>query len=419
MAANVIMPKQGVSMVEGTIAQWYVKEGDAVHPGDILASVETEKFINDLESRAEGVVARILVQEGETVPVATVLAIVAEPGEDPASICAAMKPDESAPSGAAIPEAAGPSALGHAAGGAGGGTPSGAAIPEAIESSALGRIMAAPRARALAAEIGVRLQDVRGTGKDGMITEHDVREHAAAAARGAQSAREEPCPPADELVRMSPVRRAIAQNMMRSVQGSAQARHVARVDMGEAIRQREALKRRGLRVSFSDIVIHAAARALSEYPMMNAQIRGDDIVLRRGISVGLAVTTERDELFVPVLRGADSMELAEIAGRTRELIARAREGRLSGEDCGGGSFTVSNLGMFGLDEFTAILNPPETGILAVGRIADAPVARDGAVVIRPMMALTLTYDHRVVDGAYSAKFLMRIAELLQAPSNID
>lgn len=402
MATNIIMPKQGISMKEGTIIKWYVAEGDRIKMGDMLASVETNKFVNDIESRVSGVVKKIIVPEGETVAVNTVIAIVGAPDEVISDVPAVETQTQTA--------AAEEPAAAHAE----------------TQAPAVGsrQIKAAPRARALAKKLGISLESIVGTGKQGLITEKDVELAQSGVSSPETSAVEEPaaggqslpeCVMDERREAISPVRRATAKIMCDSLHEAAQTHHRVHVDMTECVNLRASLKAKGQPASYNDILIRAVAQALVQYPYMNAEWAGDALVMRHDAAVGLAVATDRDELFVPVVHSANRKTLMQISAETREIVRKARENQLGMDDTLGGTFTISNLGMFGIDEFVAILNPPQTGILAVGGIVDKTVVINKQVEIRPMMTMTLTYDHRVVDGAYAAKFLAYIKSLIEAP----
>lgn len=401
MPTYIIMPKQGVSMKEGTVVHWYVQEGQRIERGDLIAQIETNKFINDIESRASGIILKLLAAEGDTVTVNEAIAIVAKPGE--------------LPNARAQPTAEQSQRLSE----------------QAQCVSAL-RVRAVPTVRKLARDLNVDLERLKGTGKDGVVTEADVR--AAAIFAPAPLAYLDTVQPAflvatasmdggvmpraapkGRLERMSHVRKAIARHMKESQDQAAQATVRVYADMTELKHMRNSLKTCGQNASFNDFLILVVARALVRYPRMSAQWADQDLFYPDDINIGLAVATDRDELFVPVIRNADKKSLAVIAQESVHLVEKAREGALDPTDMGDRTFTLSNLGMLGAESFTAILNPPETGILAVGSMSDCPVAINGVVEIRPIMSLTLTYDHRVVDGAYATKFLTMVQNLLQTP----
>jgi pyruvate dehydrogenase E2 component (dihydrolipoamide acetyltransferase) len=284
-----------------------------------------------------------------------------------------------------------------------------------------GRIVASPAARRLGRELGVDLTRLTGSGPGGRIIERDVQ--AAASAPAAPVAPAAPAlaqpPVGASTIALQGMRRTIAERMLQSQNSNATVTATLEVDMDEATRLRQQLvgeweQREGVRVTFTDLIVKAAAKALLEYPRLNATLRGDQIVEQAEVHVGIAVALD-DGLIVPVLRNAERKSLIEIGRETRALGERARAGQLAIPDVTGGTFTITNLGTYGVDAFTPIINPPEAAILGVGKIARKPVARDDQVVIRPMMWLSLTFDHRIVDGAPAATFLRRVQEILEKP----
>ncbi|HEY3107650.1 MAG TPA: dihydrolipoamide acetyltransferase family protein, partial [Chloroflexota bacterium] len=287
-----------------------------------------------------------------------------------------------------------------------------------------GRTVASPAARRLAGELGVELTGLRGSGPGGRIIERDVQAAAATPAPAVAAGPAAPAlaqPPAvgARTLPLQGMRRTIAERMLQSQNSNATVTVTLEVDMEDATRLRQQLvgeweQREGVRITFTDLIVKAAARALVEHPRLNATLRGDQIIEQAEVHVGIAVALD-DGLIVPVLRNAERKSLLEIGRETRSLGERARAGRLAIPDVTGGTFTITNLGTYGVDAFTPIINPPEAAILGVGKIASRPVARDDRVVIRPMMWLSLTFDHRIVDGAPAAIFLRRVQEILEKP----
>ena len=370
---TVIMPKQGLQMEVGTITHWLVKEGDFITEGQPLFEMETDKLAITIDSTATGTVLKLLYEEGESVEVAEPIAYIGTPGAQP----------DAAPSD---------------------------------------RIFATPRARMAAEERHVDLAAVAPTGPDRLIIERDVLNAAPAAAPSEPPKKAvEPAPlPADEametVIPLKGMRKIIAQRMHDSLSELAQANHRMEVDMTEAVRVRDQLKAAGVKVSYNDLVIRCVARALSEYPEMNSTMTETAIIQKHYVNVGMAVATDGG-LLVPVIRDADRLPLSEISRQAADLGRRAREGGLTPDELTGGTFTVTNLGMFGVDSFTAIVNAPEAGILAVGQMKKrAVVLPDDSIAVRPMMWLSLTYDHRIVDGAPAARFLGRVRDLLEKPA---
>ena len=439
MAVNVTMPKWGLTMKEGTITKWFKSEGDTIRKGEPFFEVETEKITNIVEATADGVVFQIVVAAGTTIAVGTILAVVAEPGEQPDRI-------EGIQAGELIEEAAA--------------SPQRAASEPAKKPSAKKFVPATPASRRLAKELGVELTLVEGTGPGGRITEADVKRfHEAgppapkmtplaaemirqegldiAAIEGTGEGgkitkedvqrlldlkkREETALPVKSIP-FSGMRRSIAENMHASLHTTAQLTTFVEVDVTEMIRFRdlvraEYVKDENVRISNNDIIILATSRALKRHPMMNSTLVGDEILLHDSVHMGIAVALD-EGLIVPVLKDADQKSLLEIAGCARELARKARSGSLEVDEVTGGTFTISNISMFQVDGVTPILKPPETGILGVGRVKEKPAVFEGQIAIRSMMFLCLTFDHQVVDGAPASEFLQTVARYLEQPNLI-
>lgn len=433
MAEKIIMPKQGLQMTEGTITKWLVKEGDKVEIGQPLFEMETDKNTIQIDSTAAGEVLKLVAKEDETVPITETIAIVGKKGEDFADLLPKKEEKKPEPAPApAVPTApavkvapAAPAADDVTPIALEGGRifvtprakmtaerknldyktvkgtgPSGLIIERDVLAAAA--VKASPVAKAIAARKGVSVTTVTGTGENGKIVKHDIL------SGDANLARE------DKVIPISGMRKVIADNMMNSVQSMAHAYHKVAVDMSQAKLIRAAFKKAEKKVSFNDIIIMALGRALQEHPRMNALVEDGKITEKGSVNIGIAVAVDNG-LIVPTVRDVQNMTLGEIHDESARLIAKTKAGGLKKEDYSGGTFTVSNLGMFGIDEFTAIVNPPQVGILAVGAMTDTPVVRDGQIVVRPMMNLVLTYDHRVIDGAPAAQFLSRLKELLENP----
>lgn len=446
MASVIIMPKQGLLMEEGTITKWLAKEGEQTTEGAPLFEMETDKLTITMDSTATGTVLKILHPEGDTVPITQPIAIVGQPGEDISALLGGEAP-------AAAPAAAAPEAP----------TAEAAPAPQPVVEHAPGeRVFSSPRARLRAEENGVDIAAVPGSGPDGLVVERDVQNYIAnqptvtpLAANQARiqgidlsgltgtgpngkittedlhiaSAAVEPAPAAEpipgQLTRgtrteaMSGMRKAISRNMLTSKSTNAQTNHRMVVDMTAAVALRRQYKALGIKISYNDIIVRACAKALQDFPIVNASVDGSDIVYHDYVNIGTAVSVPGG-LIVPVIRDADIIGLTGIAAKSAELIEKAREGRLTEADYHGGTFTVSSLGMFDLDDFVAIINPPESAILAVGKIAKTPVVvtddeGEDHVVIKSMCALCLSYDHRIIDGAEAAKFLQKLKSYLQNP----
>lgn len=446
MASVIIMPKQGLLMEEGTITKWLAKEGEQTTEDAPLFEMETDKLTITMDSTATGTVLKILHPEGDTVPITQPIAIVGQPGEDISGLLGGEAP-------AAAPAAAAPEAP----------TAEAAPAPQPVVEHAPGeRVFSSPRARLRAEENGVDIAAVPGSGPDGLVVERDVQNYIAnqptvtpLAANQARiqgidlsgltgtgpngkittedlhiaSAAVEPAPAAEpipgQLTRgtrteaMSGMRKAISRNMLTSKSTNAQTNHRMVVDMTAAVALRRQYKALGIKISYNDIIVRACAKALQDFPIVNASVDGSDIVYHDYVNIGTAVSVPGG-LIVPVIRDADIIGLTGIAAKSAELIEKAREGRLTEADYHGGTFTVSSLGMFDLDDFVAIINPPESAILAVGKIAKTPVVvtddeGEDQVVIKSMCALCLSYDHRIIDGAEAAKFLQKLKSYLQNP----
>lgn len=393
MATTVIMPKLGLTMTEGTIERWLKQEGDRVEKGDPLVEIITEKINFQYESPASGILRKILHHEGEVVPVATPIALLVEEGE-------ALPEFE-----AIQPEA--PVEMHRPA-----------AVEREIRESRT-RIFISPIARKIAEERGLDLSLLKGSGPGGRIIKQDVLEAAEKA-----SAREvkPPLPlekPAGRVIPLKGIRKIIARRMTESFQSIPHFYLSLEVDMSclQDLRERlkdEVEKRAGIKLTLTDILVKVAASALKDHPIINSRIEEDHIRLLEEINIGVAIALE-DGLIVPVVHHADKKSLTEIALTLRDLTERARGGKLSLEDVGGGTFTLSNMGMLGIDKFNPIINPPECSILGVGRTIEKPVVQAGEIRIRPMAWFNLSSDHRIIDGATAALFLNHLKRTIENP----
>ena len=399
MAYEVQMPKWGLTMKTGKIARWSVQEGERVEKGKPLLEVETDKITNVVEAPESGVLLKILVAKGQTAAVKSVIAVIGQPGENVDAWEAQGQPvAEGAPKAPASKAAP----VGKAAG---------------------GEVRAMPAARRAAKELGIDLAQVAGTGKDGAVTEKDVLAYKAAldsapAAPAEEAGAAEPCD--DEIVPMEGMRRIIADNMQASLQNAAQLTVSVDCDVTEAeeLRQKAIARARkkdpGYRLSWNDIVSYAVCRALVQVPVMNSTLQEDGIHLHKRVNLGIAVSLDQG-LIVPNVKDAGSLSIEELKAKVRDVAARARTGALEPDEIHGGTFTISNVSMMGIDHFTTILNPPETGILGVGRIAEKPWVHNGALAVRQVMALSLTFNHMVTDGGPAMKFLRILADMLEKP----
>jgi len=429
------MPKWGLTMKQGKVTQWLKNEGDYVEKGEALFEVETEKITNLVEATASGILVQIVVPAGTVVPTGAVLAVLAEPGEKPERIEEGIIDRETREEKPAEAVASG----------------------EVTEAKPF--IPVTPAARRLAKELGVELKQITGTGPGGRVTEMDVKKWVEAKPSKPRTApldgemarqssldvstlagtgergkitkedgqlalemrgRKEEESKRVRVIPFTGMRRTVADNMYSSLQSTAQLTVFTEVDVTEMVRLLELVREKYkkdemVRVSFNDIIILAASRVLKRFPIMNSTLMGEEILLHESVNMGIAVALS-EGLIVPVLRDADSKGLLQIAKEARELAGRARQGTLSVDEVTGGTFTITNVSMFDVDGFTPILKPPETGILGVGRIKEKPAVHEGQIAIRSMMFLSLTFDHRVVDGAPANDFLQTVARYLQNPA---
>ena len=394
MATKVHMEALSPTMEEGRLVKWTKKEGDAVKTGDTLAEVETDKAVMELVARADGQLIKVLVAEGTTVPVGNVVAYIGAPGEKVDGASDAAPATKSAPS--AEPRA--PSAVRSA--------------PESAPADAT-RVKASPLAKRMAKDAGLDLQLVRGSGPGGRVVKRDLE--AVGSQRTAPSAPRTPVEGAPrtpfEDVPLTQIRKTIAKRLAASIGPIPHFFLTTEVDMERAAEARGALE---VKVSFNDIVIKAVALALTKHRACNAWFQEDHIRYWNEVHIGMAVAVE-DGLITPVIRDADRKSLVQIGAESRELAERARNRRLKPEEYTGSSFSVSNLGMFDIDQFTAVINPPEAGIIAVGSIVPKPVAEGDKVVVRRRLRLTMGCDHRVIDGATGAQFLKTLKQMLENP----
>jgi pyruvate dehydrogenase E2 component (dihydrolipoamide acetyltransferase) len=405
MAEQVILPRLGQGMESGTIVRWLKSEGDQVEKGEPLYELDTDKVTQEVEADVAGVLLKILVDEGE-VPVGTPVAFLGEQGEDvPEVEAASAGTDPEQPSRTADRSEGSVSADD---------APQPEAVTEpAAPSSDGGRTKASPLARRIARERGIELASLSGTGPEGRIVAEDV-ERAAVAGPPKAPARAAAAG-AVERVELTSLRRTVARRMTEAWQAPA-FQIVMSADMTRAQELRARLVERhpDERPTVTDVLTKVCAAALMRHREVNALYAGDAVELHPSANVGIAVATDRG-LLVPVIPGCEALTTAEIAAARADLVARARDGKLQAADLEGGTFTISNLGMYGVEQFVAVLNPPQAAILAVGAIEDRPVARDGELVIGPTMTMTLTCDHRTIDGATAADFLRTVKEFLEEP----
>lgn len=397
------MPKLGMDMEEGIVAAWLKQEGDTIEKGEALAEIETDKSVVSAESDLSGVVLKIYYPEGEAIPCGEPIAAIGPAGtvvpDKPVPASDFPSAEPAAESTPTAPLSASPS---EASNGMAARTPG-------------GRIKASPRARRLASENGVDLSRLVGTGFDDRIIEQDVMDYLDSAENTSNTPLRIP---EETVVPFSGVRKVTARRMRQSLSNAAQTNHRVDVDVSNLMAFRKQvnakLEKDGIKVSIVDILAMSCAKALIENPMANAYFMDDGLHMHNYANIGIACDTPKG-LMVPVVKNADILTLPQIAKASKTVIHKARNGELKPDDMSGGTFTISNLGMYEIDSFTAVLNPPETCILAVGRIVDRVVAENGQMVIRPMMNLCLTYDHQVLDGAPAAKFLQTIKHYIENP----
>lgn len=443
MITKVHMEALSPTMEEGQIVRWLKSEGEDVSNGDILAEIETDKATMELVARGDGVLRRVLLPEGGTAAVGDVIGVIAEADEDVSEF-------ESPSAAGGGDDGDAPDSSGEAApAGAGGAQPEpegGAAVPEmtaAEETSpSTGRVKASPLARRLAEEAGIDLSVVAGSGPGGRVVKKDVE---AARADGPPAAAPSAPAPADttgparpptpaplpwsdagaaeghEELKVSQMRKTIARRLTESLSPVPHFFLTVEVDMSRVLQARKtvnaAVEADGDRISVNDFIIKATAASLRRHPACNAAWHEDVIHRFHHVHVGVAVAVD-DGLITPVIKHADRKGLVQISREVKELAGRARQKKLQPDEYTGSTFSISNLGMFGIREFTAIINPPEAGILAIGETKEIPVAQGGEVVVRPRMRITMSCDHRVIDGATGAQFMATLRSMLEEPTAI-
>jgi pyruvate dehydrogenase E2 component (dihydrolipoamide acetyltransferase) len=443
MATKVHMEALSPTMEEGQLVRWLKAEGDAVSDGDVLAEIETDKATMELVARGEGVLRRILLGEGGTVPVGEVIAVIADPDEDISELVKdggpaepPAEPSEDPSKAEAVPPSASKDGTVH---------PTASPEPESTGPSGReadlsgaraadgGRVKASPVAKRMAEEAKLDLTRVQGSGPGGRVVKRDV-EAAQESGEGrtlspslqkassgfVRNGREIPAVDFEDFP-LSQMRKTIAKRLVESLGPVPHFFLRITVDMSRILEARKrvnrVLERDGEKVSINDFFLRATAQALVRHPEVNAHWNGDSIRRHYRVHLGVAVAVE-DGLITPVVQDANRKGLAEISREVRELAIRGREKRLQPEEYTGSTFSVSNLGMFGIHEFTGVINPPEGGILAVGGIEETPVAEAGEVVVKPLMKVTMSCDHRVIDGATGARFLQTLKEMLEEPAAI-
>jgi pyruvate dehydrogenase E2 component (dihydrolipoamide acetyltransferase) len=446
MATQVIMPKLSPTMEEGQLSRWLKKEGDKVSMGEPLAEIDTDKATMEMQALGSGVLRKILIREGESAPLGQLIAIIGEPDEDisgltsqataapeaKSSTAPAEAKESDAPEAAPVSApAATDNAVDQGAAAAGNGRPE----SRPIESAPSGRLIVSPLAARMAAESGIDLRSVSGSGPGGRIIKRDVEElighgKSATPESGSQTPprhlRAVPGSPFQKSATaqasayrdepMSEMRRTIARRLVTSLGPVPHFFLTIEIEMDRAAEMRKAINdlEPELKISLNDVVVKVAAAALMQHPQVNASFQDKVVRYYEHADIGVAVAIE-DGLITPIVRAADQKSLGEIATEVRDLAERARNRKLRPEEFMGASFSISNLGMFGIEEFTAIINPPEGAILAVGAMSPKPVVRNNEIVVRQMMRATMSCDHRVIDGATGAKFLQTFKKILENP----
>jgi pyruvate dehydrogenase E2 component (dihydrolipoamide acetyltransferase) len=392
MATDVIMPALGVAQEKGTLLNWLKTEGQSVTKGEPLMEIETDKATVEIEAPASGVLANVTASAGDEVPVGNRIAVILAPGE------------VAAPARVSVPESQVKPV-----------TQPNPPISPFVKGGSKGdfatRILASPAARRIAKETGIDLASLKGTGPDGAVIAEDVLKSTAnqVAAPGTP-------PKITQTVQLTPMRRIVGERMTKSKQTAPHFYLSMDADMTEITRRRNAFKEKGesLVPSINDFILSTCARALRDFHSLNAAFTDQGVEIYSDINIGMAVALE-EGLVVPVIRNADRLTLQELAKQSRELAEKAQKKKLFPLDYEGGTFTVSNLGMFGVDNFIAIINPPQCAILAIGQVAARVVPHGEGIAVRPMMTMSLSADHRVVDGAIAARFLQEVKKLLERP----
>lgn len=409
MAEVIRMPKMSDTMTEGVIVSWLKKVGDDVKPGDILAEVETDKATMELENYVKGTLLHIGIEAGGSVPVDAVIAIVGKQGEDVSALLAGGAPAAPAKKEA---EAEQPAAEKETA------QPAKTTVVKAADTTGDSRLKASPLAKKIADEKGIDISQVSGSGDNGRIVKRDVESFTPAAskkdARPAAASGTE----SYEDVPLSQMRKAIARRLSESKNTAPHFYLTMSINMDKTIEARKAmLNYSDVKISVNDIIIKAVAASLRKHPAVNSSWLGDKIRYNHHIHVGVAVAIE-DGLIVPVVKFADNKSISQISAEVKDLAARAKNKKLQPAEFEGNTFTISNLGMFGIEEFTAIINPPDSCILAIGAAKETAVVENGQVKVASIMKVTMSCDHRSVDGAVGAAFLQTLKELLENPVKI-
>ena len=422
MATEVMMPKLSPTMEEGLLSRWLKKEGDRVSMGEPLAEIDTDKATMEMQALANGVLRKIVVQEGESVPLGQLIAIVGEPDEDISALlnkAPAKKPAAPAPPAAVEPQAdIVPEQPAAAAGNGKQG--------EVVAAASSGRLIVSPLAARMAAEAGIDLRALSGTGPGGRIIKRDIEAAIGAGSAAAETPQLRAVPPLQQPAfteaspfrdqPLSEMRKAIARRLVTSIGPVPHFFLTTEIEMDRAVEMRKNINDLDPehKISLNDIIVKIAAASLIQHPQVNASYQEKSIRYYERADIGVAVAID-DGLITPVVRSADQKTLSQISSEVRGLAERARSRKLKPEEYTGATFSISNLGMLGIDEFTAVINPPEAAILAVGAVTSKPVVRNNEIVVRQIMRVTMSCDHRAIDGASGAKFLQTFKKILENP----
>jgi pyruvate dehydrogenase E2 component (dihydrolipoamide acetyltransferase) len=425
MITRVVLAKLSPTMEEGMIVKWSKKEGDVIKVGDVLAEIETDKANMEMEALGAGVLRKVLIPAGGKAPIGTLIGVIADAAEDISATLAEAAKAAAAPAAAAARPPAPAPAAPVAAAPALRAVPAAAPAPAPATLAPGGRLKSSPLARAIAAQKNVPLEALAGSGPGGRIVKRDVEGYIAspkpavtAVAVAARPAVPVPAVPPGTAIPISNIRRVIAKRLSESAFTAPHFYVTVEIDMDAAVSLRDQLLRaEEVKLSYNDLVVKACAKALARFPTVNASWTGEAIQTYADVHVGIAVSIP-DGLITPVVRNADRKHLVEIAHEIKDLAARARDRKLKPEEFTGSTFTISNLGMFDVSEFTAIINPPESCILAVGAVQKQPVVKNDQLAVGYRMRVTLSSDHRVVDGALAAQFLAEVRRLLESPVSL-
>ena len=397
MATNIVMPQMGYDMREGTVVRWHKKEGETVARGEVLADIETDKATVEFEAFTSGVLGKIMAEAGVVVPVGELIAVITAPGEDVPDNLTQAKAEPASTSVNAAPQVA-------------------PILGSAVAANS-GEVRASPIARRLARERGINLGDISGTGPGGRIVEKDVLEYTPPDAAVAVSDSLASPNPQSHLVELSRMRQTIARVTSDSKREAPHFYVTAEVDMTGAMDLRRDINEAvagDTRVTVNDLILKAAALALVKHPKFNASFQGESLRMNASINIGIAIALEAG-LMVPGIGNCEAKKLTEIAAASKDLIERANSGHLRNEEYSETTFSVSNLGMYDVESFSAIIYPPHAAVLAVGTVKEQAVVRNGELTVAQMMKATLSTDHRVADGAEAARFLVEIKEILENP----